>query len=313
MDRSSAPALYRKLYDYAFLPAAQYSEQRVRLRIWLHYMQFNRYQYGLLDELSSKTKREFADVERRQHEIIDQREPEVAAVYDELWAAMDRGATEAELSALAAKLDTVHVREAELLELRSRSVRALFDAQEPFLRSLTPQQEIWFSDAIFALRNRLDPYANPGDFNALVGSVYVAGEFGSLSRTTFDPNEDHLNIGGLWSENPEKLTGPYFQNARRDVILYMLLLEPAFGEALTAVESEKPSLVGAGGPGEPAGTTAPAVPGAPGGEGIPVAPDAGIPTPPAEVPKGPGIPEPPTPVKPAEPEPVKPDVVPPPG
>ncbi len=313
MDRASAPALYRKLYDYAFLPAVQYSEQRVRLRIWLHYMQFNRYQFGLLDELSAKTNREYADVERRQHEIIDQREPEVAAVYDELWAGMDRGASEAELSSIAAKLDTVHVREAELLDLRSRSVRTLFDAQEPFLRSLTPQQEIWFSDAIFALRHRLDPYANPGDFNALVGTVYVAGAFGSLSRTTFDPNEDHLNIGGLWSENPEKLTGPHFQNARRDVILYMLLLEPAFGEALTAAENEKPSLVGAGGPGEPAGEGATALPGAPGGVGVPAAPDAGVPTPPAEVPLAPGIPEAPIPVKPEEPAPGKPTVVPPPG
>ena len=126
-----------------------------------------------------------------------------------------------------------------MLELRSTSVRTILDREQTFLGTLTPKQDTLFADAIFALRHRLDPWANPGDFHELVGTVYVAGQFGTLTQPTYDPGEDHLNIGGLWSPEPEKLAGPYFQDARRDVILYMLLLEPALLDAVAAVKAER--------------------------------------------------------------------------
>ena len=65
IDRSLEPPLYRKLYDYAFLPEVQREEQRVRLRIWLRHMEFNRYQLGLLQELAARTERERLEVIRQ--------------------------------------------------------------------------------------------------------------------------------------------------------------------------------------------------------------------------------------------------------
>lgn len=298
-DRSLDPPLYRKLYDYAFLPHTQYAEQRVRLRIWLRHMDFDRYQLQLMDELAARVARERNEVQQRQEQIVQGYEPRVEGVYDALWAGLDQGADDAQLDAIAKDLDVVHDRERELLELRSRSVRTLFDLEAPFLQTLSPKQETRFSDALFLLRNRLDPYANPGDFNALVGPVYVAGDFGTLTRTTFDPNEDHLNIGGLWSEKPETLTGPYFPDARREVLLYMVLLEPALPEALKAelVHAPAPS----GEPRQPHSTgPGSAPPGAPGGgvqgDGTPAVPSAPMP----------GIPEPPPPGKPDAPPPGQP-------
>ena len=92
-------------------------------------------------------------------------------------------------------------------------------------------------DAIFLLRHRLDPYANPGDFRQLVGSIYVAGEWGTLTRGSFDPETDHLNIGGLWSEvSMSEYEGPVFNDARREILLYMVLLEPALSEAIDAAQ-----------------------------------------------------------------------------
>lgn len=282
LDREAQPPLYRKLYDYAFLPKVQYDEQRVRLRIWLHYMDFNAYQLGLLDELVARQKREFAQVEEKQREIVQTHEPQVDAVYNGIWAAMDAGASEEELAKLADGLDTVHLREDELLDLRSRSVRTLLEAEQPFLSTLTPSQETRFTDSVFALRHRLDPYANPGDFNALVGTVYVAGDFGALTRTTFDPAEDHLNIGGLWSPEPEKLSGPYFQDARREVILYMLLLEPSLPESLAAERRVRavPAVAPGVNPGPAPGAPPP---GGVSGPGTPVAPTPGVPVPPTPV------------------------------
>ena len=171
----------------------------------------------------------------------------------------------AELEALAPKLAEVHAREQELLTLRAQSVRTLFEAEAPFLQTLSPGQETLFTDATFVLRHRLDPYANPGDFRALVGEVYQAGQFGALSRATFDPNQDFLNIGGLWSEKPEELTGPQFPDARREIILYMVLLEPSLPEAITAELARRPD----------AGST----PGAPGIDPGPVPGQPPVPAP----------------------------------
>jgi len=305
LDRAGEPPLYRKLYDYAFLPQVQQTEQRVRLLIWLRHMAFNRYQLGLLSELAARTERERADVERLAGELVAEHEPAVAAVYDELWEAMLAGKSEDELAIIGDKLDASRLREADLLDLRARSVRTLIDAQKPFLGTLTPKQEALFADATFLLRHRLDPYANPGDFRALIGTIYYAGDFGMLTKPTFNPDEDHLNIGGLWSEKPETLTGPFFPDARREVLLYMVLLEPALPEALKAElvhapaptgEPRQPHSTGPGsappgtpgggvqGDGTPTGGTAPAVPSAP----------------------VPGVPEPPPPGKPDAPPPGQP-------
>lgn len=299
MVRDQAPPLYRKLYDYAFLPAVQHDEQKVRLRIWLHYMEFDTYQLGLLEELVTFSAGEFAAVEKRESEVAKAFEPEVQAVYREIWAAMERDASESELSALADRLDVNKRREAELLDLRARSVRTVLAREEDFLRTLSPQQDTKFADAVFALRHRLDPYANPGDFNSLIGTVYVAGQFGRLTQPTFDPAEDHLNIGGLWSPNPEQLSGPFFQDARRDVVLYMLLLEPALSEALVAAKAARARRGEAAGarsaaPIPASGEPPPPVVGAP-AEPVPgAAPAPGTPPPPT-----PGIPEAPTPVAPS--------------
>jgi len=320
LDRAGEPPLYRKLYDYAFLPQVQQTEQRVRLLIWLRHMAFNRYQLGLLSELAARTERERADVERLAGELVAEHEPAVAAVYDELWEAMLAGKSEDELAIIGDKLDASRLREADLLDLRARSVRTLIDAQKPFLGTLTPKQEALFADATFLLRHRLDPYANPGDFRALIGTIYYAGDFGMLTKPTFNPDEDHLNIGGLWSEEPTELAGAHFPNARREVVLYMVLLEPALPTAIEAATRLRVSsgIAEPGAAGATLGATAGGLPAPSGvGEPVPGVPGAPVPAPPgapnpaspgAQVPgqpspPAPGTPVPPAPGKPSEPPP----------
>jgi hypothetical protein len=252
VDRAALPPLYQELYDYAFLPAIQDKEQRVRLLIWMRHIRLDRYQLGLLQELHARFTKERTELEARQAAIVAEHEPKAGAVYDELWAAMGRGADDAELARIGEGLSAVKVREADLLDLRARSVRALIEAEQPFLKTLRPDQEALFTDATFLLRHRLDPYANPGDFKALVGTIYQAGDFGTLTKPTFDPAEDHLDIGGLWSEEPQDRAGTRFPEARREVILYMVLLEPALPEALTAALALREDAGPAGAPVPPA-------------------------------------------------------------
>jgi len=130
-----------------------------------------------------------------------------------------------------------NAREKSLFEVRMQGVNAVLDKARGWLETLKPQQEIPLTDSVFFLRHRLDPYANPGDFKILVGSIYVRGKWGTLTRgsASFDPDRDHLNLGGLWSESAlDELDGPVFNDARREILLYMILLEPALPEAVDA-------------------------------------------------------------------------------
>lgn len=299
-ERDDDAPLYRKLYSFGFLPETQAAEQRVRLRIWLRHMDFDRYQLELLQELAARVERERREVEARQKEIVGSYEPQVAGVYTQLWTALDTEAPKEELARIGEGLDIIHQREQELLELRGRSVRTVFEIEAPFLQTLTPKQETKLSDALFLLRHRLDPYANPGDFKSLVGSVYVAGEFGTLSKTTFDAGEDHLNIGGLWSEKPETLTGPFFPDARREVLLYMVLLEPTLPEAIQAELARAPTRR-SGAPASPAPGDPSAPP--PGDPSQPPPAEAAQPPPGTPSPPTPGTPEPPPPGTPTPPTP----------
>ena len=119
-------------------------------------------------------------------------------------------------------------------------MQAVLEAERPWLATLSPKQEALLSDSVFLLRHRLDPMANPGDFQALVGTVFSAGDYGTLTRGSFTPEEDQLDLSRLWSEySREEITGPVFANARRELILYMVLLEPALAEAVEAALGEE--------------------------------------------------------------------------
>ena len=50
IERSSEPALYQMLYDYAFLPEIQHAEQRVRILLWLQRINLGDYQLAGLQE-----------------------------------------------------------------------------------------------------------------------------------------------------------------------------------------------------------------------------------------------------------------------
>lgn len=244
MDRSSQPPLVQMLYDYAFLPKAQYAQQRVRLLIWLKHMELGAYQLRALGELAVRAESERQRVESAQAEIVARYEPTLQVSYDQLWEKLRAGAplddpalVEAAKPLLEAGAEKA--RSEELLALRASAVRAVIEAERPWLATLSPKQEALLTDSLFLLRHRLDPYANPGDFKALVGTVFSAGDYGTLTRGSFTPEDDQLDLARLWSdESKETLSGPVFNDARREVLLYMVLLEPALPEAIAAALGE---------------------------------------------------------------------------
>jgi len=243
VDRAGQPPLYQLLYDYAFLPEVQYREQRTRILLWIRHAELTAYQLAELDQLSKRVNAEHARLEEAQRSIVERYEPRIAAVYDTLWEGLQQGASldDAALESAAGALLSErlqHAREEDLLAHRTQGVKTVIDLERDWLTSLNPRQESLLNDAIFFLRHRLDPYARPGDFQSLVGSIFIAGDWGTLTRGTWERDEDHLNLGGLWSESAlEDLQGPVFNSVRRELVLYMILLEPALPEAIAAARA----------------------------------------------------------------------------
>ena len=237
VEQAARPPLTQVLYDYALAPDLQAREQRVRLLIWLKHMELGDYQLRALAELHVQ-----AEAER-----LAASEPTLTATYDTLWAKLSAGASldDPALAEAAAPLIDArkhHERADALLALRLQGVKAVLEAERPWLATLSPKQEALLTDSLFALRHKLDPYANPGDFKALGGTVFSAGEYGTLPRGSFTQTDDQLDLSRLWSDYTKaEVNGPVFNNARRELILYMLLMEPTLPEAIQAALGAAPA------------------------------------------------------------------------
>jgi hypothetical protein len=122
----------------------------------------------------------------------------------------------------------------DIQKLRIDSIRAIFEAQNSFLQTLTPEQELTIMESLFFLRHHIDPIGNPDDFYTMIGRTYEPGQYAVLTRGGSNIGQEPLNIGGLWTDKDE-LGGKAFHEAKRELLLYLILLEPGFEDALQAV------------------------------------------------------------------------------
>jgi hypothetical protein len=242
LDRSVQPPLYQMLYDAPALPGSKPLQQRVRILIWLQHMGLEAAQLSRLEELYAVAKERRESIFQAEHALSQRWEPEENRIYTQLWTAMEQGTplddpTMGTLTEELRELRAGGERERELLKLRLQGIRAVLEAQRSFLASLSPTQEALLADAVFFLRNRLDPIGNPGDFRALVGSTYDPGQYSVLTRGNSDWARAHLNIGALWSDEPP-VEGGSLHEARREVLLYLILLEPGLSQAIQAAKAQ---------------------------------------------------------------------------
>ena len=185
--------------------------------------------------------------------------------------------------------------DAARLRMRADGVRAVLDSLQPLLQALDPAQQARLGEATFVLRGRLDPIANPGDFNALVGTTWEPGQNAVLGRGSSAWSNQPMNLAGLWADAPP-LEGPALHEARREALLYLLVLDPALDAAINialawpAAAPPTDALPG-GAPAGPGGVE-PGSPAAP-PPGTPAAPPPGTPAAPP-----PGTPAAPTPLLP---------------
>lgn len=271
LDRVTQPPLYQLLYDAPALPTATPGQQRVRILIWLRHMRLTDDQLARLDALRVTAAERARRLTATERDIISSSRAEEDKVYATIWIALSSGAgvDAPEMGDATERLKQLRAggqRERELLALRMEGLRSILDAESDFLRTLTPRQEALFADSLFFLRHRLDPIGTPSDFRVMVGSVYDPGQFDVLTRGTSEAARQRLNIGGLWSDDPQ-VEGHTLHEARREVLLFLALQEPGLDEAIAAARA----LVRAQAPG-PEGAAAPDPQGGPRDEPRPAAP-----------------------------------------
>ncbi len=302
---STAPELplFQVLYAVETGPAPPASLQRVRLLLWLRHLELSAAQLALLETLRVDARERAARLTQAEQALLEENAGEEAALVENLWSALSQGVdpADAAVTEIADKLRSLGhdgSRSEQLLRLRLEGIRSLLDAQTSFLRTLTPVQEGRLNDALFLLRHQLDPLGTPGDFRALVGTLYDPGQFGALTQGTDLSATGPADIGALWGDEGGGLQGHPLHDAQREVILFLAVLEPGLEDAIVAARG----LTGDDGPES-------ATPG--GGQGtpergVPTPAPAGAPLPEGQQPAPPGAPQPngaPVPPPPVEPAP----------
>ena len=238
LEQAVHPPMVQLLYDYSFLPDQQQAQQAVRIAIWLDWMAFDGTQLAMIDEARAQAEEQRLRVDQEMAAAVALGEPQITAAYAAIEAQLRAGTDLNDPAMLQAGQPLVEQRqhkelERALLALRLQAVQEVIAAERPLLRSLTVEQEAHLSDALIFLRHRLDPYANPGDFNALVGTLFTPGDYATLTRGSFDADQDQWDLAGLWVEAEDRDPGrPWFADLRRELLIYLVLLEPALPDAL---------------------------------------------------------------------------------
>lgn len=239
-NQSLSPA-YQVLYSYSGLPKPSPEGQRVRALIWVQRMNLTQNQLTLLESvwrMAQARHQQLLDLEESKAGQINVEE---TPVYEAIWDQLRDGETLDSPSVLTQIEALQNIREQnprdDVITQRIEGIQSIIEAQQSFLKTLTPEQEQVIVDALFFLRHKLDPVANPEDFSILVGSVYNPGQFAVLIKGTSEVAQQSMNIGGLWTDEPV-LTGRELHEARRETILYLALLEPTLGEAIAVARSQ---------------------------------------------------------------------------
>ena len=235
--RQRGPA---KVADDATQPTNT-TQAQLRMLIWIRHMGLSISQLDQLEELRTLSAERGQRIRKAEAEVVAQHAGEEEQVYGAILEQVSAGVAidDPIFEPLVTQLETLRSggeRESELMKIRMEGMRSILEAERTFLRSLSPSQEMMMADALFALRSQLDPVANPEDYRALVGTTYEPGQYAVLTRGTGEGAREPLNIGALWTDDGE-LTGYALHEARREVLLYLLLMEPGLGEAIVRAKA----------------------------------------------------------------------------
>ena len=238
-ETEEIPPAYQLIYNSAGVNTPDSNQQRLRALIWLDRMNCNLSQLEKLEQLRKIVVEKQNILLEKEKEVQNQILQTQTPIYNQIWDYMREGLSlEAEeIQPLLQELNQLRLDQenSQLLDSRLEAIKSLLTAEEDFLKSLSPEQESTLVDALYFLRHHLDPIGNPRDFSLLIGNTYEPGQYAILLKGTSQTARQSGNIGGLWSDSPE-LSGRVLHEAKREVVLYLALLEPALEEGIRAAK-----------------------------------------------------------------------------
>lgn len=228
---------YQLIYGSQASTTPSVTQQRVRILLWLKRMNCNVSQLQKLDELRLVAQEKVNNLKQIADADQQRLEETYTPIFNQLWDKMRTGVelSDTEMESLLSELKDIQRAKEDkpLLDPKLETIKSIIEAEETFLRSLSPEQESTIVDALYFLRHHLDPVGSPKDFSLLIGNTFEPGQYAILLKGTSELAQQSGNIGGLWSDEPE-LTGRVLHEAKREVVLYLILLEPALEEAIRA-------------------------------------------------------------------------------
>jgi len=112
---------------------------------------------------------------------------------------------------------------------------ALLSAQK-WVRTLSYDQQQAMAKVRFFLRRSLSPLSRPGHYEAMVAGTWDAGDFDTLRYAGRSPNEQALDIGGLWSAEAYRVRpGEHMTALQTQALVARAVLEPGFVQAIEVV------------------------------------------------------------------------------
>ena len=229
--------VYQIIYDTHSMKTPDSNQQRVRILLWLNRMNCNISQLQKLDDLRNIAAEKYAALQEIELREAQKSQELYTPLFNQLWDSMRTGSNlndpQIQEAVQNFQANVELEKESPSLDIRLETIKSILDAEEDFLRSLSPEQESTIVDALYFLRYKLDPIGNPKDFSLLIGNTFEPGQYAILLKGTSELAQQSGNIGGLWSDQPE-LTGRVLHEAKREVVLYLILLEPALEEAIRA-------------------------------------------------------------------------------
>ncbi len=227
--------LYQLLYDYQTTEPMSSLGQKVRILIWIRYMDLSPAQQELLLSLGRRYQQRRKTVEAESARIIAAFEKRLEPIYQRIHDEISKPVPDNDvLGELAHELQgtiITHGAEDELHSMRIRMLRSMISDEDSFLHTLSPEQEERLVTSLFFLRQEIDPFANPETYRDVIGPTWNAGDFSSLLRRN-KPKDDHLNIGGLWGLDMDEDMRINYADIRRPIVLFYVLKQPALVPAL---------------------------------------------------------------------------------
>ena len=240
-------ALYQMLYADEFGEEARPLGQRARMLAWLHTSGLRKAQLEGLLHLASIMK-EAVEEDNASRMALGDREKELyAPVYRDLILAFSGKASLAEED-LARHAERLRQARASLWgeedphKAQYRRLKTALLSAQKWVRTLSYDQIQAMAKVRFFLRRSLSPLSRPGHYESMVAGTWDAGDFDTLRYAGRSPNEEALNIGGLWSAEAYRVRpGEHLTALQTQALVARAVLEPGFVQAIeVALEQREP-------------------------------------------------------------------------